>query len=79
MSPGKILFPSEGEGRNATFAAINGWKVFARDFSISGREKALALANKNGVSFEYRDCDILAYQAKAESFDIIALIFAQFR
>jgi SAM-dependent methyltransferase len=78
LSPGKILFPCEGEGRNATFAAINGWEVFACDFSISGREKALALANKNGVSFEYQVCDILAYEAKAESFDVIALIFAHF-
>ncbi|HLO43148.1 MAG TPA: hypothetical protein VK175_02370 [Leadbetterella sp.] len=61
LSSGKILFPSEGEGRNATFAAINGWQVFACDFSISGREKALELPSKNGLSFEYQVFDILAY------------------
>jgi hypothetical protein len=31
---GKILFPAEGEGRNAVFAAKLGWTVSAFDISM---------------------------------------------
>jgi hypothetical protein len=34
---GKILFPAEGEGRNAVFAAKLGWTVSAFDISIEGK------------------------------------------
>ncbi|MCP9754553.1 class I SAM-dependent methyltransferase [Lacihabitans sp. CCS-44] len=78
LSPGKILLPCEGEGRNAIFAALSHWKTFACDFSESGKAKAESLAAKNGVSFQYDVCDILEYQAPEESFDVIALIFAHF-
>lgn len=78
LPAGKILFPCEGEGRNAVFAALNHWDTFACDFSESGKEKAMALANKNGVSIMYDICDVLEYQAPADSFDAIALIFAHF-
>lgn len=30
-NPGSILFPGEGEGRNAVFAAKQGWNVIAFD------------------------------------------------
>ncbi|NVM67000.1 hypothetical protein FHW88_005321 [Mucilaginibacter sp. SG538B] len=36
LKPGKILFPAEGEGRNAVFAAGLGWAVSAFDISIEG-------------------------------------------
>ena len=29
LTPGKILFPGEGEGRNAVYAAQLGWKASA--------------------------------------------------
>ena len=41
---GKILFPAEGEGRNAVFAARQGWQVSAYDISNEGQKKALQLA-----------------------------------
>ncbi|HRN48956.1 MAG TPA: hypothetical protein PKW69_13045, partial [Niabella sp.] len=31
LKPGKILFPAEGEGRNAVFAASLGWHADAFD------------------------------------------------
>jgi hypothetical protein len=34
LTPGKILLPGEGEGRNAVFAATQGWKVTARSKSL---------------------------------------------
>lgn len=78
LPAGKILFPCEGEGRNAVFAALNHWDTFACDFSESGKEKAMALANKNNISITYDICDVLEYQAPVDSFDAIALIFAHF-
>lgn len=36
---GTILFPAEGEGRNAVFAAKLGWTVSAFDISAQGKTK----------------------------------------
>ena len=40
LSPGKALFPAEGEGRNAVYAAQLGWEVEAFDISEEGKNKA---------------------------------------
>ena len=50
LKPGNILLPAEGEGRNAVFAAKQGWEVEAFDISDVGKEKAIQLARKNGVN-----------------------------
>ena len=47
LKTGSILFPAEGEGRNAVFAAKLGWKVSAFDISAEGKNKALKLAEAN--------------------------------
>ena len=54
LAPGKILFPAEGEGRNAVYTAKKGWSVTAFDPSSEGRKKALLLAKKNKVQIEYQ-------------------------
>lgn len=36
LRPGKLLVPAEGEGRNAVYAAQQGWQVTAFDFSEAG-------------------------------------------
>lgn len=46
LTPGPILFPAEGEVRNAVFAAKMGWNVSAFDISIKGKTKAIKLAEK---------------------------------
>jgi hypothetical protein len=43
LQAGSILFPAEGEGRNAVFAARLGWKVSAFDISTEGKEKHYCL------------------------------------
>ena len=40
LQPGSILFPAEGEGRNAVYAAQSGWQVSAFDISEEGKKKA---------------------------------------
>jgi 2-polyprenyl-3-methyl-5-hydroxy-6-metoxy-1,4-benzoquinol methylase len=78
LPPGKILFPAEGEGRNAVFAASLGWPVCAFDISAEGQKKALQLAKKNNVSIDYKVGDLQTVNYKADQFDAIALIYAHF-
>lgn len=46
LSAGTIILPCEGEGRNAVYAASQGWEVKAFDASEAGQKKALLLAEK---------------------------------
>ncbi|MCW7469024.1 class I SAM-dependent methyltransferase [Leptospira kanakyensis] len=78
LKKGRILFPCEGEGRNAVFAASLGWEVFAFDQSESGKEKAIALANEKNVSIHYEISDVLGYPYAPEQMDMVALIFSHF-
>lgn len=75
---GNILFPAEGEGRNAVFAAKLGWTVSAFDISIEGKNKALRLAETNHVTIDYQLGELQALNYKPEQFDTIALIYAHF-
>jgi 2-polyprenyl-3-methyl-5-hydroxy-6-metoxy-1,4-benzoquinol methylase len=78
LNPGTILFPAEGEGRNAVFAAKLGWKVSAFDISSEGKNKALRLAENNNVSIDYRVGELEALAFEENQFDSIALIYAHF-
>ena len=75
LSPGKILLPGEGEGRNAVFAASNRWEVTALDYSIKGKEKAIKLATENYVDLTYIHTNILDYEYPEQEFDAVSLIF----
>ena len=75
---GSILFPAEGEGRNAVFAAQLGWKVSAFDISAEGKNKALKLAEANNVVIDYQVGELETLNYQAEQFDVIALIYAHF-
>jgi 2-polyprenyl-3-methyl-5-hydroxy-6-metoxy-1,4-benzoquinol methylase len=75
---GKILFPAEGEGRNAVYAAALGWKVFAFDLSIEGKKKAMQLAGKHQVEIDYEVGEFQSLTYPANQFDAIALIYAHF-
>ncbi len=72
---GRILFPAEGEGRNAVYAATLGWEVTAFDQSAEGRSKALRLAAEKNVQIVYNLSDLTHFEAEPGSFDVIALIF----
>lgn len=76
ITKGKILFPAEGEGRNAVYAAQLGFDVSAFDLSEEGLKKAIQLAENCNTSIDYRigELDVLNY--KEESFDAIVLIYA---
>lgn len=78
LSPGKILLPAEGEGRNAVYAATLGWTAFAFDISNEGKNKALQLAKRHNVSINYEVYDLEALPYSPGQFDAIGLIYAHF-
>ncbi|MBL7473859.1 class I SAM-dependent methyltransferase [Robertkochia sediminum] len=78
LSEGKVLFPAEGEGRNAVYAATRGLEAVAFDISSEGRKKALALATKHGVDIRYEVGPLDEVDLGAEKFDAAVLIFAHF-
>ncbi|WP_430399172.1 class I SAM-dependent methyltransferase [Flavobacterium sp.] len=75
---GKILFPAEGEGRNAVFAAKNGFEVAAFDLSSEGKKKADELASDNDVKIDYRVGMLEDLNFEPNSFDGVVLIYAHF-
>ena len=78
LKAGKILFPAEGEGRNAVYAAQCGWQVSAFDRSLEGQKKAYQLADLNNVKIDYQINDLSTLNYAANQFDAIALIYAHF-
>jgi len=78
LDAGAILFPAEGEGRNAVFAAKLGWTVSAFDISVEGKKKALLLAEINKVTIDYQIGELQTLNYCPEQFDAIALIYAHF-
>jgi hypothetical protein len=78
ITPGKILFPAEGEGRNGVYAAKLGWTVSAFDISAAGKNKALLLAEQNKVKIDYQVGEIQTLHYNNDQFDAIALIYAHF-
>ncbi|NPD44917.1 MULTISPECIES: bifunctional 2-polyprenyl-6-hydroxyphenol methylase/3-demethylubiquinol 3-O-methyltransferase UbiG [unclassified Lentimicrobium] len=75
---GSVLFPAEGEGRNAVYAAQLGFGVTAIDFSDGGKRKAEQLAKEKGVSITYHVANLQNIELEEESYDILVLIFAHF-
>jgi SAM-dependent methyltransferase len=70
---GIILFPAEGEGRNAVYAGTKGYKVRAFDISSVAREKALKLADENQVRLDYYVGQIDELDIQDELFGAVVL------
>lgn len=76
LRAGKILLPAEGEGRNAVFAAKQGWQVTAFDSSTAAKKKALTLASELNVDIDYRINSFESFDFEYNTFDVIGLIYA---
>lgn len=75
LTPGKILFVGDGEGRNSVHAAKLGWLVDAIDISDVAKSKALKLANENSVKVNYIVGDAIEHRYKENEYDAIAIIY----
>lgn len=76
VNPCRILFPAEGEGRNAVYAATLGFDVVAFDPSLEGKTKAIKLADQHQVTIDYRMESYESILLEENSFDVLVLIFA---
>lgn len=77
LEAGNILLPAEGEGRNAVYAAAQGWDVVAFDISKSGEKKARQLSAAQQVAINYQVTGVLEFTSQ-QQFDVIALSYAHF-
>jgi len=75
LTPGKLLLPAEGEGRNAVYAAGLGWDIYAFDFSEPARSKAMNLALENQVFLSYELSAWDDFEAPLDFFDVAAVCF----
>ena len=76
IPPGRALFPAEGEGRNAAYAAHLGWEVDAFDYSQSAHHKAAQLFERKGVQANYTLSSVEAYAFKPHHYDLVFLCYA---
>ncbi|MFA5972351.1 MAG: methyltransferase domain-containing protein [Lentimicrobiaceae bacterium] len=74
LKPGRILFPAEGEGRNAVYAASLGWETEAFDQSTEGQKKAQQLANQKSVTINYIIQSLGEWNPLPDQYDCIAFI-----
>lgn len=76
LSPGKLLLPGEGEGRNAVWASLQGWQAYAVDYSLEAKRKALSLADKHAVKLHsYIHSDLENFEPEEAYYDAAALIY----
>ena len=78
LPPRNLLLPCEGEGRNAVYAALQGWKVWAFDSSDVAAKQALGWAGDNQVSIRYDVSTVESFHPGETGFDAIALIYTHF-
>lgn len=70
-----LLLPCDGEGRNAVWAAGEGWNVSSFDYSDAGVRKAQQWATEAGVTIDCQVADAHAFVPNQPA-DVVALIFA---
>jgi SAM-dependent methyltransferase len=75
LPPGRILCLGEGEGRNSTFLAEQGYEVVGVDQSQVGMDKAQALAQERGVFVETVVSSIEDFDLTEEEWQGIVSIF----
>lgn len=75
LNPGKMILPADGEGRNSVYTAKKGWDVTAVDYSKTGKEKALKLADEQSVEIEYHISDLADFDFGAEKYNAAAFIY----
>lgn len=72
----RLLLPMEGEGRNAVYAAKQGWIVDAFDQSKVAQKKASGLAAASGVAVNYDIRDVTSADLPDDRYDAAGLIYA---
>jgi len=74
----RVLVAADGEGRNGTWLAEQGFDVTSLDQSPVGLGKAAALARERGVAMRLVCADLAAGPLPGAPYDAIVAIFAHF-
>ena len=74
----RALAVGDGEGRNGVWLAEQGLSVQSVDSSRVAQAKALALAERRGVTLELRLADLTKWFWPEDTFDAVVAIFVQF-
>jgi SAM-dependent methyltransferase len=75
LTPGRALDLGAGDGGNAVWLALRGWRVIGVDFSSVGLERARARARVEGVTVDWELADLLEWRPPARAFDLVVLFF----
>ena len=75
---GRALSVADGEGRNGVWLAEQGLDVVSLDFSPAAQKKARALAAERGVTVDFQQADVHAWNYPQADFDVVVEIFCQF-
>jgi len=75
LTPGKILFPCEGEGRNSVYAAEQGWESVGFDLSLEGQKKAFLLAEEKKVNIQYSINGITDFSYGINYFNAVGIFY----
>ncbi len=73
---GDVLCLAEGEGRNSTWLAEQGFTVSSVDLTESGSEKTRRLAESRGVTVDVHTGDLATWDLGKDRWDAIVSIFA---
>lgn len=76
LPPGRVLCLAEGEGRNATFLAAEGYEVASIDLTEAGVAKTRRLAAERGVSVAAEVGDLATADLGVDRWNAIVSIFA---
>lgn len=72
----RVLLPCEGEGRNAVWAAAQGWDVDAFDGSSVAVATCQRWATEAGVEVQATQSDALAFEGRTGGYDAVGLFYA---
>lgn len=75
LNVGTVCLPCDGEGRNAVWAAQQGWEVTSFDLSPEGMAKTKALAQQRQVTVHTQVADALDIEFDTQ-FDVVGLVFS---
>ena len=75
LAAGRALEVACGSGTNAVWLAQNGWRVTAVDWSAVALEKGRRRAAQVGVEIDWIEADLLAWQAPAGAFELVAALY----
>ena len=75
LPPGRALDLGCGEGRNAVWLAMRGWRVTGVDFSAVGLAKARALAERSGATVDWVEADLLNYEPPMGTIDLVLVAY----